>query len=158
MRWSILQCAVTSPFKVGSALPSNMIGPWLFLIGAILTLSQRSNESRKSPHLDDSVAPKFVVSKPRNSASSVPSEHIQVHSYLWPSFLAACTGASVSYYAHKVVQEYFNPVLPYNTPLYLRFEYGSALFIGWISLIMGKCNLSANIVQYRQWGYPWTAI
>lgn len=50
---------------------------------------------------------------------------------------AACTGASVSYYAHQVVQEYFNPVLPYNQPLYLRFEYGSALFIGWVSLVIG---------------------
>ena len=53
-------------------------------------------------------------------------------------FSAACTGASVSYYAHQVVQEYFNPVLPYNNPLYLRFEYGSALFIGWVSLVIGK--------------------
>jgi len=27
---------------------------------------------------------------------------------------AACTGASVSYYAHQIVQEYFNPALPFK--------------------------------------------
>lgn len=50
---------------------------------------------------------------------------------------SACTGASVSYYAHQIVQEYFNPALPYKKPLYLRFEYGSALFVGWVTLVIG---------------------
>ena len=61
--------------------------------------------------------------------------------------LAACTGASVSYYAHQVVQEYFNPVLPYNQPLYLRFEYGSALFIGWVSLVIGKTQFLLHCIK-----------
>ena len=51
---------------------------------------------------------------------------------------SACTGASVSYYGAQVVQQYFNPVLPQNQPLYLRFEYGSALYIGWVTLVIGK--------------------
>ena len=40
------------------------------------------------------------------------------------------SGASVSYYAHQMVQEYYNPTLPLQEPLHLRFEYGYALFIG----------------------------
>ena len=43
------------------------------------------------------------------------------------------------------MQEYFNPVLPYNNPLYLRFEYGSALFIGWVSLVIGKFTVSLSM-------------
>ncbi|XP_039249877.1 uncharacterized protein LOC120327612 isoform X1 [Styela clava] len=50
---------------------------------------------------------------------------------------AVLVGASVSYYAHGVVQEYYNPVVIKNTPMYLRFEYGSALFVGWASLVVG---------------------
>jgi len=58
---------------------------------------------------------------------------------------SACTGASVSYYGAQVVQQYFNPVLPQNQPLYLRFEYGSALYIGWVTLVIGV--LSSVIIS-----------
>jgi len=43
---------------------------------------------------------------------------------------AILTGAAVSYFAHGVVQEYYNPALTKERPLYLRFEYGYGLFIG----------------------------
>jgi len=56
---------------------------------------------------------------------------------IFTGIAAGCVGTSVSYYAHQVVEEYVNQVLPYNQPRYLRFEYGPALFLGWSSLVVG---------------------
>jgi len=53
------------------------------------------------------------------------------------TFSGIFTGAAVSYYAHEVVQEYYNPAVP-ESPLHLRFEYGYALFIGELSHIILK--------------------
>ena len=45
-------------------------------------------------------------------------------------FAGILDGAAVSYYAHGVVQEYYNPILARQLPAQLRFEYGYALFAG----------------------------
>lgn len=50
---------------------------------------------------------------------------------------AVFTGAAVSYFAHGVVQEYYNPSLKDGIRLYLRYEYGYSLFIGWATLVVG---------------------
>ncbi|XP_078499118.1 claudin-19 [Lissotriton helveticus] len=40
-----------------------------------------------------------------------------------------CTLIAVSWYASQVTSEFFNP----NTPVNARYEFGSALFVGWAS-------------------------
>lgn len=68
-----------------------------------------------------------------------------------------CTLVSVSWYATQVSYQFFNP----NTPLNARYEFGSALFVGWAaasltvlggSLLCCSCSKDDMRVQqyYRQ--------
>ena len=57
----------------------------------------------------------------------------------------------MSYYAHQVQVEYLKPVLPYNQPLYLQFEYGIGLYLGWGAMVIGRSNFPGRKTRVN-WG------
>ncbi|XP_077428511.1 claudin-19 isoform X3 [Vanacampus margaritifer] len=81
----------------------------------------------------------------------------QVQCKIFDSMLSLdslCTLVSVSWYATQVSYQFFNP----NTPANARYEFGSALFVGWaaasLTLLGGSllcCSCSKEDMQGQQY-------
>ncbi|TSU49976.1 Claudin-19 [Bagarius yarrelli] len=104
-----------------------------------------------------------IAAVPRHPHSDVPSSdgHICADGLHWHHSL--CTLVSVSWYATQVSVHFFDP----NTPHNARYEFGSALFVGWaaacLTILGGSflCCSCANEArggqQYYRQSQPSTA-
>ncbi|XP_019941753.1 claudin-7-B isoform X1 [Paralichthys olivaceus] len=59
------------------------------------------------------------------------------------SLTALCSVIACSWYAHDIIQAFYNPFTPVNT----KYEFGSAIFIAWAGAflaVVGGCMLAAS--------------